>query len=81
MAEPILHAKALPWGGSIGIRISRAEADRLGIKPGQELDLKVLGPGKELDFSRLRTFRDGIQTEGLDQAASEAAAHDLGKDR
>lgn len=78
LADNVVHAKVLPWGGSVGIRISRAEADRLGLKPGQEIEFKVISPGDQgVDLSRIRTFRDGIQTAGLKLAAGDAASHDL----
>lgn len=80
--EPILHAKALAWGGSIGIRISKAEARRLGIRPGQELDLKVMGTPRAIDFSKWQMLSDpGLQSTDLDPAIGEAYAADLDRSR
>lgn len=81
MAEPkdsILHGKALEWGGSIGIRISKAEAQRLGIRPGQEVDLKVLPATYRLDVSKFHTFRDGRGADEHDRILGEARSKRLG---
>lgn len=73
-----MHAKALAWGGSIGIRISKAEAKRLGIKAGQELDLKVLRARTAIDFSKWTVLSDpDLQSDDLDKAIGEAALHDI----
>ena len=76
--EAILHGKALVWGGSIGIRISRSEAQRLGIRVGQELDLKILPPDHRLDLSHLRTFRDGKGSLEHDRLLGESRSKKLG---
>ena len=78
MADPILHVRALPWGGSIGLRISKAEARRLGIRAGQDLDLKVMKASKPIDFSKWPLLSDpDLQSDDLDRAIGEAALHDL----
>lgn len=78
-SDAIVHGKALEWGGSIGIRISRAEAVRLGIRVGQELDLKVLSPNHRLDLRHLPTFRDGTGADEHDSLLGEARSADLGR--
>ena len=78
MADPILHAKLRPWGGSVGIRISRAEADRLGIRIGQEVNLKVLPAAHRLDISHFSTFRDGRGGADHDRILGEARSKKLG---
>ncbi len=76
--EFIVHGKALEWGGSIGIRITKAEAKRLGIRPGQELDLKLLPADYRLDISHLPTFRDGRGADEHDRFIGEATSKRLG---
>lgn len=78
MAETILHGKALAWGGSIGIRVSRTEAARLGIHEGQELDLKVLPATHRLDVSHFHTFKDGGAGMDHDRILGEARSSRLG---
>lgn len=72
MPKGTTHVKALPWGGSVGFRFSKAEAERLGIRPGVEFDIDLRPAKTRIDLSHLRTFRDGIQTEGLDRAYGDA---------
>lgn len=80
--EAILHGKALAWGGSIGIRISKAEAERLGIRVGQELDLKLLPSDYRLDVSHFHTFHDGQGADDHDRIYGEGVGRSLGlKDR
>ena len=78
MTEAILHGKALAWGGSIGIRISKSEAERLGIRVGQELDLKVLPSTYRLDTSHFHTFHDGIGADEHNRLHGEAVSKGLG---
>ena len=75
----ILHGKALAWGGSIGIRISRAEAERLGIHVGQDVDLQVLPPTHRLDTSHFHTFRDGRGADEHDRILGEARSKAIGR--
>lgn len=54
------NAKVLKWGNSYGIRITKAEAERLGVEAGDEVLLEVTAkPGDEIDVSGIRTFRMG----------------------
>lgn len=78
-ADAIVHGKALEWGGSIGIRISKAEAKRLGIRVGQEIDLKILPPDFRQDISHLRTFKDGRGAADHDSILGEARSKQLGR--
>lgn len=77
--KDIVHAKALEWGGSIGIRISRKEAERLGIRPGQEIDLKILPADHRLDVSHFHTFSDGRGARDHDRILGEARSRQLGR--
>lgn len=77
--EAIVHGKALEWGGSIGIRISKAEAARLGIRVGQEMDLKVLPPVYRQDISHFHTFRDGRGASDHDTLLGEARSKQIGR--
>lgn len=77
--EGIVHGKALEWGGSIGIRISRKEAKRLGIQPGQEIDLKILPADHRLDVSHFHTFSDGRGASDHDRLLGQARSSRLGR--
>lgn len=55
-----MHAKVLKWGNSYGIRLSKAEAEELGLKAGDEVIVEVKAkPGEKVDLSGLRTFSLG----------------------
>jgi hypothetical protein len=59
MAKTVVgHAKVLAWGGSIGLRISKAEAKRLGIKVGQEFLFTPAKPAG-IDWSKMPVIHDG----------------------
>jgi hypothetical protein len=78
MNEPTFHAKVLAWGGSIGLRMSKAEAKRLGLKVGQDFAFKPAKPGK-IDLSGLPTFNlGGRLVEEHDRILGEARSKDLG---
>lgn len=55
-----MRAKVLEWGNSYGIRITKADAERLGLEPGDEVLLEVTAkPGDEIDVSGLPSFKLG----------------------
>jgi hypothetical protein len=43
-----LHGRVLRWGNSLGLRISKADAERLGLHEGDEVDLLVPQEGKDV---------------------------------
>lgn len=50
-------AKVLRWGNSFGLRISKAEAERMGLVEGQEVVVEVkVKPGQRIDLSHLHAF-------------------------
>lgn len=50
-------AKILRWGNSFGIRLSKQEAQREGLAPGQEVDVEIRPrPVRKIDLSHLRKF-------------------------
>lgn len=56
----IVYAKILKWGNSYGIRITKAQAKRLGLGPGDEVVVEVKArPDEEIDVSHLRSFSMG----------------------
>lgn len=53
-------AKVLRWGNSYGIRISKEDAEREGLREGQEVVLEIKAkPRKEIDISHLPSFDMG----------------------
>lgn len=51
-------AKVLRWGNSLGIRISKADAEREGLLPGQEVEVQVRPRVKKaaFDWSKAPSF-------------------------
>jgi antitoxin component of MazEF toxin-antitoxin module len=50
-------AKVLRWGNSYGIRISKQDAEREGLREGQEVVVVIKArPGQKVDLSGLRTM-------------------------
>jgi hypothetical protein len=54
-----LAAKVLRWGNSLGLRISRHDADAIGLKEGDEVVITVVPPRQRVDLSHLKTFDFG----------------------
>lgn len=53
-------AKVLRWGNSYGIRISKEDADREGLREGQEVVVEIKAkPGERIDVSFLEAFPMG----------------------
>lgn len=67
MAE--LEAKILRWGSSVGVRIRKADAERLGLRPGQVLRFTVPEHDQPRDLSHWPKLALG---------AGAVAAHDEG---
>lgn len=62
-------AKILKWGNSYGVRITKADAERLGLEPGDEVLLEIKAkPGDEIDVSDLPSFNLGGLAEEHDEA-------------
>ena len=77
MPRVMLRAKLLKWGNSYGVRISKSDVDRLGVRVGDELDVEVLPKRTRVDLSFLRTFRDGGAGADHDRILDDAAEEDL----
>lgn len=55
-----MRAKVLRWGNSYGIRIKKADAERLGLREGDEVVLDVKArPGQRVDVSKLPNLHLG----------------------
>ncbi|HEV8360312.1 MAG TPA: hypothetical protein VGR28_07660 [Candidatus Thermoplasmatota archaeon] len=53
-------AKILRWGNSYGIRISKGDLERRGLREGEEVVIEIKAqPGKNVDLSHLRGFHLG----------------------
>lgn len=77
MGRVMLRAKLLRWGNSYGVRISKADVERLGVHPGDELDVEVLPKRGKVDLSFLGTFRDGGAGAEHDRLLDESLDEDL----
>ncbi|MEK6985037.1 MAG: hypothetical protein AABX89_01470 [Candidatus Thermoplasmatota archaeon] len=75
MGEIQIHRRIVAWGNGYGIRLTKGELERLGLRPRDEAEVIVRGERKGIDFSRLRFLHlsgdagarhDDIIGEGLD---------------
>lgn len=55
MSRPVIKAKLLKWGNSYGLRVAKADFERLGLQVGDEIEFSVAGRGK-VDVSHIPTF-------------------------
>jgi hypothetical protein len=74
MGEIQLHRRIVPWGNGYGIRVSKGELERLGLRPRDEAEVVIRGERSGLDLSRLHPIdlgrdaaerHDDILGEGL----------------
>lgn len=75
MGEIQVHRRILAWGNGYGIRLTKADLERLGLRPHDEAEVVVRGEPKGIDLSTLPVFHlggdasirhDEIIGEGLD---------------
>lgn len=80
---PILIRKRLTrWGNGYGIRLTKAETERLNVQAGDELEAEIFGDEdrpSRADLDRLAIFDFGGALDGidLDELAGEDAFGDL----
>lgn len=55
----MVRRKLTRWGNSLGFRVTKAEAERLGVHEGEELEVELFGPVTEAELDRLAMFRLG----------------------
>ena len=54
-----VRRRVTEWGNGYGIRITKTEARKLGIQPGDVVDVEVRGEPQPNDVDRLPVFRLG----------------------
>ena len=54
-----IKAKLLKWGNSYGLRVARQDVERLRLKPGREVEVKVEVSNQSVPVSRVRSFHLG----------------------
>lgn len=59
MPGPVIKAKLLKWGNSYGLRIAKADVERLELHPGEEVEVTVGGRLDKVDISHIRMFHWG----------------------
>ncbi len=59
MAEILVHRKIVPWGNGFGIRLTKAELARLGLRPRDEAEVIVRGERKGVDLSHIHFINLG----------------------
>lgn len=71
-------AKVLKWGNSYGIRLSKDDVEREGLKPGDEVVVEVrVKPGETVDLSDLPGFDlGGDLADRHDEVLAEAVMED-----
>lgn len=58
MAAVTLQARLLRWGNSLGVRISKKDADRLGLVPGSDVVIHIDEPAAPIDLGHIRFIDD-----------------------
>ena len=70
--------RVLRWGNGYGIRLTKADMERLGIHEKQEVDVTLEPVGGRVDLSHIPRFRlGGDARQRHDELAAEAAHADL----
>lgn len=59
MSMVSLRAKLLKWGNSFGLRLSRQDVERLRLRAGKDVEVKVEVSPETIHPSRVRSFRLG----------------------
>lgn len=65
MVEAVVKGRLLRWGNSVGVRVSKRDARRLGLREGAEITVRIESEPGLVDLSGLRTVH-GKGTEGRD---------------
>ncbi|GKV70127.1 multidrug transporter MatE [Sporosarcina sp. NCCP-2716] len=68
---------AQKWGNSLGIRIPKEAAARIGIEPGSELELEVLGDGNTITLKTKKPKKKYSLDELLSQITAENRHEEL----
>jgi len=63
--DRIIKARILKWGNSYGLRIHKADLERLGLRPGEEALVRLEGRSGPVDLSELPTFKGGRPDDSL----------------
>lgn len=71
-----LTKRVSEWGNVYGVPISKKEAEALGVRPGDEVDLEVRAHAKSLDLSDLPKIPLGSHQVNLDQLIEEETTRD-----
>lgn len=57
--ETKIVVKVLKWGNSMGLRVSKGDAEQAGLREGDEIVISFAEPRKRVDLSHLRRFPMG----------------------
>ncbi|HEX2066768.1 MAG TPA: hypothetical protein VHI93_08150 [Candidatus Thermoplasmatota archaeon] len=75
MGEILVHRRIVHWGNGFGIRLTKGDLERLGLRPRDEAEVLIRGQPKGVDLGNLPTLHlggdaslrhDDIIGEGLD---------------
>jgi hypothetical protein len=79
--DTIIKARVLKWGNSYGLRIQKADVERLGLRPGEETLVRLERGGGPVDLSELPRFKGGAPDDSLrhDELLGEARQKAKGK--
>lgn len=83
MSESVIDAKILEWGNSYGIRIKKADLEREGLEPGEEVAVRIERRAEPIDLSDLPTFSGGQSdvSDRHDAYLAEGLAEEMSRSR
>lgn len=78
MGDLHIRRKVLKWGNGYGLRLTKAELEKLELVPGQEADVRISSQPQRIDLSHLRFLDDDATdvSERHDDYLEEADAGD-----
>lgn len=59
MSKTIIEGKILEWGNSYGIRLKKADVEEEGLRPGEEITVRIVGKEAAVDLSDLPILSGG----------------------
>lgn len=77
MGEIQVHRRILAWGNGYGIRLTKADLERLGLRPHDEAEVVVRGERKGLDLGNVHFMRLGGGSKRHDEIIGAGLDEDL----
>lgn len=77
MGEIQVNRRILAWGNGYGIRLTKADLERLGLRPHDEAEVVVRGERKGLDLAKVQFLRLGGGSKHHDEIIGAGLDEDL----